>query len=379
MVWLLNLIPWNQIPWNQIFSLVCGCFFSDRNYIHMMEANLDALQTAMRELMDRRDDLLGRVTIEEDKGLQRLAQIEGWLERVETVGAQVNDLVEARSTETERLCLFGYCSHNCITSYNYGAEVLKRLEEVKELLSKGVFDVVAKKIPVPKAEKRYIQTTVGLDTKVEMAWDSLMNDGRRTLGLYGMGGVGKTALLTRINNKFVEVKNEFDIVISVVVSKEFQNEGIQDQILGRIRVDNEWKQGTENVKASLINNNLKRKKFVLLLDDFWSEVDLNKIGVPAPTRENGSKIVFTTRSKEVCNYMVADDQIKVDCLSPDEAWELFRITVGEIPLKRHQDIPALARMVVEKCCAVYHLHSMSLAKPCHLKKMYTNGITQLVF
>ncbi|KAL1199681.1 putative disease resistance protein [Cardamine amara subsp. amara] len=348
MVWLLNLIPWNQIS-----SFVCGCFFSDRNYIHMMKANLDALQKTMQELENRRNDLLGRVAIEEDRGLQRLAQVEGWLIRVETVGSQVNDLLEAASTETERLCLFGYFSNDCITSYNYGVEVLKRLEEVKELLSKkGDFDVVAKKSPVPKAEKMHIQTTVGLDTMVEMAWNSLMNDERRILGLYGMGGVGKTALLTRINNKFVEVENDFDVVIWVNVSKDFQNEGIQDQILRRLLVDKEWKQETENEKASLIKNNLKRKKFVLLLDDLWSKVDLTKIGVPAPTQENGSKIVLTTRSKEVCNYMIADGQIKVDCLSSNEAWELFRIAIGEITLECHQDIPKLAKTIVKKCCGL---------------------------
>ncbi|CAL9242127.1 unnamed protein product [Arabidopsis halleri] len=222
------------------------------------------------------------------------------------------------------------------------------LEEVKELLSKKDFEVVAQKI-IPKAEKKHIQTTVGLDTLVGIAWESLMNDDIRTLGLYGMGGVGKTTLLACINNKFVELESEFDVVIWVVVSKDFQFEGIQDQILGRLCLDKEWERETENKKASLINNILKRKKFVLLLDDLWSEVDLNRIGVPPPTRENGSKIVFTRRSKEVCKDMKADKQIKVDCLSPDEAWELFRITVGDIILSSHQDILALARIVAAKC------------------------------
>ncbi|EFH44706.1 hypothetical protein ARALYDRAFT_493640 [Arabidopsis lyrata subsp. lyrata] len=316
------------IPWNKIFTAACGCFLSDRNYIHLMESNLDALETTMDELKNRRDDLLGRVAIEEDKGLQRLAQVNGWLSRVKSVESQFNDMLAARSTETGRLCLFGYCSNDCVSSYNYGQKVMENLEE---------------------AEKKHIQTTIGLDTMVGNVWESLMNDEIRTLGLYGMGGVGKTTLLACINNKFVELESEFDVVIWVVVSKEFQFEGIQDQILGRIRLDKEWERETENKKASLINNNLKRKKFVLLLDDIWSKVDLYKIGVPPPTRENGSKIVFTRRSKEVCKYMKADEQIKVDCLSPVEAWELFRITIGDIILSSHQDIPALARIVAAKC------------------------------
>uniref|UniRef100_A0A178WPL3 Uncharacterized protein n=1 Tax=Arabidopsis thaliana TaxID=3702 RepID=A0A178WPL3_ARATH len=337
------------IPWNKIFTAACGCFFSDRNYIHKMEANLDDLHTTMEELKNGRDDLLRRVSIEEDKGLQQLAQVKGWISRVEIVESRFKDLLEDKSTETGRLCLFGFCSENCISSYNYGEKVMKNLEEVKELLSKKHFEVVAHKIPVPKVEEKNIHTTVGLYVMVEMAWKSLMNDEIRTLCLHGMGGVGKTTLLACINNKFVELESEFDVVIWVVVSKDFQLEGIQDQILGRLRLDKEWERETENKKASLINNNLKRKKFVLLLDDLWSEVDLNKIGVPPPTRENGAKIVFTKRSKEVSKYMKADMQIKVSCLSPDEAWELFRITVGDIILSSHEDIPALARIVAAKC------------------------------
>ncbi|VYS69184.1 unnamed protein product [Arabidopsis thaliana] len=343
------MVDWlSLLPWNKIFTAACGCFLSDSNFIHLMESNLDALQKTMEELKNGRDDLLARVSIEEDKGLQRLALVNGWLSRVQIVESEFKDLLESMSIETGRLCLFGYCSEDCISSYNYGGKVMKNLEEVKELLSKKDFEVVAQKI-IPKAEKKHIQTTVGLNTMVGIAWESLIDDEIRTLGLYGMGGIGKTTLLESLNNKFVELESEFDVVIWVVVSKDFQLEGIQDQILGRLRPDKEWERETESKKASLINNNLKRKKFVLLLDDLWSEVDLIKIGVPPPSRENGSKIVFTTRSKEVCKHMKADKQIKVDCLSPDEAWELFRLTVGDIILRSHQDIPALARIVAAKC------------------------------
>ncbi|CAN6930741.1 unnamed protein product [Brassica oleracea] len=300
----------------------------------------------MQELRERRDDLVSRVSVEEDKGLERLAQVEGWLSSVESLDSQVSILLRDKPTEINRLCLFGYLSENCVSSYEYGKEVLKKLEEVTKLMSKGVFQEVAGTRPAPKVGKKHIQETIGLDSMVGKAWDSIMKPEGRTLGIYGMGGVGKTTLLTRINNKF---KDEFDVVIWVVVSKDLQYDGIQDQILRRLRVDREWKGEREDGKASSIANILGRKKFVLLLNDLWSELDLDKIGVPHPTQENGSKIVFNTRLEEVCKCMNADDEMKIDCLSTNEAWELFRSIVGEDPLKKHPDIPKIAKQICEKC------------------------------
>ncbi|CAN7083298.1 unnamed protein product [Brassica oleracea var. botrytis] len=331
---------------DQALNQTCNCLFGDRNYIHMMKANLDALETAMQELREKRDDIARKVSIEEDKGLEQLAQVKGWRSRVESIDSQVSDLLKSRETETKRLCLFRYFSKNCISSCKYGKDVSKKLIEVKELLSKGIFEELAEKKLAAKVEKEDIQKTIGLDSMVGKAWDSIMKPEGRTLGIYGMGGVGKTTLLATINNKF---EDEFEVVIWVVVSKDLQYKGIQDQILRRLCADKDWEKKTEKEKKKLIGNNLGRKKFVLLLDDLWSEVDLNKIGVPHPTQENGSKIVFTTRSKEVCSDMEADDKLQIDCLPANEAWELFRSIVGEDTLKLHQDIPRLAKQICEKC------------------------------
>ncbi|EOA19690.1 hypothetical protein CARUB_v10003447mg [Capsella rubella] len=275
----------------------------------MMEGNLEALENTMQELEAKRDDLLRRVVLEEDR---------------ENVASQVNDLLKARSDQTRRLCLCGYCSQNLISSCDYGKKLAKKLIAEK---------LVAEKFSVPKVKEKHIQTTVGLDTTVESVWNHLMRDGSRTLG-------------------FLEVVSGFDIVIWVVVSKDLQNEVIQEQILVRLVLDKECTQKTEMEKASYIYNILNRKKLVLLLDNIWSKVDLNKIGVPPRTQRNGSKILVTTRSKEFCNDMEVGETMEVKCLSPNEAWDLCQRKVGEITLKSHNDIPALAGKVAEKCCGL---------------------------
>ncbi|CAA7053411.1 unnamed protein product [Microthlaspi erraticum] len=118
------------------------------------------------------------------------------------------------------------------------------------------------------------------------------------MGMYGMGGVGKTTLLMQINNKFSEERCGFDFVIWVVVSKELHVEKIQDEIAQKVGLDGEVGEKKEEKTIDLYNF-LKKKRFVLFLDDIWEKVDLTEIGVPFPAPENRCKVVFTTRPRRM--------------------------------------------------------------------------------
>ncbi|KAJ4718366.1 Disease resistance protein [Melia azedarach] len=113
--------------------------------------------------------------------------------------------------------------------------------------------------------------------------------------------------------------------------------------------DDRWKNKSIDQKAIDIFRVLSRKKFVLLLDDIWERIELTKLGIPHPTRENRSKVIFTTRSEEVCGRMEADKKIKVECLGWEDAWNLFRRKVGEEALNMHWEIPKLAETVAKEC------------------------------
>ncbi|KAG2292310.1 hypothetical protein Bca4012_008359 [Brassica carinata] len=321
------------------------------SYIHNLEENLRDLETAMEELKARRVDLSTRVDNEEMKGLRRLSEVQVWLTKVEKLESDVNGLVNVRTTELQRLCLCGVCSKSLKLSYRYGKRVFLKLGEVKKQKSEGVFEVVAGKAPASEVIERRIQPTiVGQEEVLEKAWNRLMSDdGVGIMGLHGMGGVGKTTLLTQINNKFIEKKNNFD-VIWVDVSKELQIQKIQNQVAKKLGLDGEdWNQKDEEEKACAIHNVLKRRKFVLLMDDLWEKVELTLIGVPYPDRGNGCKIVFTTRSKEVCGRMRVDAEMEVQCLLPQDALELFKKVVGETTLRSDPSIPELAAEVAKKC------------------------------
>ncbi|KAK9229532.1 hypothetical protein WN944_022495 [Citrus x changshan-huyou] len=312
-----------------IFNRCLDCFLGKAAYIKNLQENVEALKDELAKLIAARNDVMVRVVNAERQQMKtRLNEEQLWLSRVDAVTAEADELIRDGSQEIEKLCLGGYCSKNCMSSYKFGKQVAKRLRDVRTLMGEGVFELL------------------------EQVWRCLMEESGGIIGLYGMGGVGKTTLLIQINNKFLESPTNFDFVIWVVVSNDLRLEKIQEDIGEKIGLvdDSSWKSKSVEEKALDIFRSLREKRFVLLLDDIWERVDLTTVGVPLPGPQNTtSKVVFTTRFIDVCGSMEADRKFQVACLSANDAWELFREKVGQETLESHHDIVELAQTVAKEC------------------------------
>ncbi|KAG7611853.1 Leucine-rich repeat [Arabidopsis suecica] len=347
---------------NCCWQVVEPCYKSALSYlcvkvgnICMLKENLVLLKSAFDELKAEKEDVVNRVNAGELKGGQRLAIVATWLSQVEIIEEntkQLMDVASARDASSQnasavrrRLSTSGCWFSTC----NLGEKVFKKLTEVKSLSGKD-FQEVTEQPPPPVVEVRLCQQTVGLDTTLEKTWESLRKDENRMLGIFGMGGVGKTTLLTLINNKFVEVSDDYDVVIWVESSKDADVGKIQDAIGERLHIcDNNWSTYSRGKKASEISRVLRdmKPRFVLLLDDLWEDVSLTAIGIPVLGKKY--KVVFTTRSKDVCSVMRANEDIEVQCLSENDAWDLFDMKVHCDGLNEISDI---AKKIVAKCCGL---------------------------
>ncbi|KAH9666894.1 putative disease resistance protein [Citrus sinensis] len=323
------------------------CALGKAAYISELEDNLDALLTELQKLIEAKNDVMTRVVnAEQQQQLRRLNKVQGWLSRVEGAETEIGELITDSTREIQKLCLGGYCSKNCKSSYKFGKKVAKKLHLVVTLMGEGAFELVAEKVPLAAVDARPVEPTiVGLNSTLEKVWRCLGEERVGIIGLYGMGGVGKTTLLAQINNKFLDTPNDFDVVIWVVVSKDMQLERIQEKIGERIGL---LENRSLEERASGIFKILSKKKFLLLLDDVWERIDLTKVGIPFPSK-NTSKDVFTTRLVDVCSLMGAQKIFKVECLRDKEAWELFLDKVGEETLDSHLDIPKLAHTLAKEC------------------------------
>lgn len=163
------------------------------------------------------------------------------------------------------------------------------------------FDVLVQDKPSDLVDERPEGINLGLDANLEEVWRWIEDPSVGIIGIYGMGGVGKTTLLKKVNNKFSETSHSFSPVIWIIVSKDADVERVQELIWNELKIpDTVWENKHVDDKAALIFSVLRRKKFVLLLDDLWERVDILKLGIPNPDSANGSKIIFTTRFEDVC-------------------------------------------------------------------------------
>ncbi|KAB2043459.1 hypothetical protein ES319_D01G019200v1 [Gossypium barbadense] len=332
-------------------TIITRCW--DSAFLCKLEENLPALKTEVEDLKATRRDLMSRVRVAEDeKQLKRLPQVDLWLQRADRVITDADKLIVQSPLHVEKLCMGGCCSRHPRSTHKFGKQIATILQEVNGLKENGDFSDVACKPPIPSANKRPSDPTVGLESYVNQVWSCLQKDQVGIIGIYGLGGVGKTTLLNQINNKFHDTTHDYH-VIWAVASQDRPIERVQDEIAKRIGLSNEgWKSIEE--KAADIFNVLRKKKFALLLDDIWEWFDLTRAGVPLPTQQNCSKVIFTTRRRDVCCQMQPnmDNNIRVECLPPGEAFKLFEEKVGSETLQMHPDICKLAEAVVEECAGL---------------------------
>ncbi|TYJ31484.1 hypothetical protein E1A91_A06G201800v1 [Gossypium mustelinum] len=226
------------------------------------------------------------------------------------------------------------------------------LQEISDHKSKGAFEKVAEDPPAASVVVRPVEQPVGLESTIQKVWNCIGETDVGIIGLWGMGGVGKTTFLTQLKNMFSTPPNDFKVVIWALVSQYYDVGKIQNRIGENIGFPRSWENKSVEQKARDIYGILSNRRFVVLLDDLWEKVDLNEFGIPEPSQENGSKLILTSRSFTVCNIMGAQKIIRVNCLDSEKAWELFQDKVGYEALNSHPDIPNLAKHVAERCCGL---------------------------
>ncbi|XP_011079109.1 uncharacterized protein LOC105162710 isoform X1 [Sesamum indicum] len=174
---------------------------------------------------------------------------------------------------------------------------------------------------------------------------ALKDENINTIGICGLGGIGKTRMAGRIGEK-VKGEKLFKSVVLVWVGPIFDPERIAYEIsdyLGvKVEVGN-FMATVNKLRCRL----LVEERILIILDDVWKILDLEKVGIPLHKHKGSCKILITSRLKDVCLAMGANAIFAVQSLTEEEAWSLLRKIVGVS--MDSSDIYPLARSVAQKC------------------------------
>lgn len=119
-----------------------------------------------------------------------------------------------------------------------------------------------------------------------------------------------------------------------------------NEVLRQLSLGCEYSE-TDAEVAERLYKVLKGKKFLLILDDVWEQINLEALGIPGPSSENGCKIVIASRKRDVCHDMNLFKVVEVKSISWKEARELFYEQVSrDIPLS---DVKSFAETIVKGC------------------------------
>ncbi|XP_027348369.1 probable disease resistance protein At5g63020 [Abrus precatorius] len=332
-----------------------SCTKTQAAYVYKLEENVDSLKRKWDQLQNMEKDVQIRIqSAENTREKRRTNEVNGWLQEVLNLQQEMLEINTVHQEISNNKCLSGCCPKNCVLSYKSGKRIVHMLKNVNELLTRrehfGSVDIAYKLPPKPVIEMPSVET-VGLDLMLNQVWNSIEDENIGIIGLYGMGGAGKTTLMKRIHNEFGKRNLHFDVVLWVVVSRDCDINRIMNDIRNRLEIDDSfWNRSSQDQKVARIYQVLKQKKFVFMVDDLWKSLELEMVGVPLPKETNNqSKVLFTTRFEDVCAKMQAEKKLKVECLPEQEAFNLFCKKVGEDTWKCHGEIEKLAWEMAKEC------------------------------
>ncbi|GJN07552.1 hypothetical protein PR202_ga25392 [Eleusine coracana subsp. coracana] len=131
---------------------------------------------------------------------------------------------------------------------------------------------------------------------------------RKLVAVWGMGGVGKTTLVTHVYKKLMTT--HFECAAWVAVSQGFTMDDLLVKILKELHRDarargihgrSETNDTGYRFLVEAVRSHLVGRSYLVVLDDIWDAQLWDKLRHAFPDDNTGSRVVITTRSRDVAH------------------------------------------------------------------------------
>ncbi|KAE8725174.1 hypothetical protein F3Y22_tig00009009pilonHSYRG00191 [Hibiscus syriacus] len=322
------------------------------SYLVKPRSKFQNLRGKVKDLKEARQRMQQSVEEANRKGEVIFDDVQSWLEAANEKISEDAATQLQKDEENATKCFVGFCP-NFKSRYQLSRKADKEASDITQLLAKKeAFKEVSYRPAIEAID------TIRPDELYEAfesrsgAFDEVMtaleDDRVSIIGVYGMGGVGKTTLVKEVAGR-AKVKLSFDEVVLVTIKQEPNEMNIQKEIAEKLGMTISEK--NIDKRAARLRARLEKVNRVLvILDDIWDFLDIRELGIPSAVQHKGCKILITSRKLVVLKLMGSQKSLPIDVLKEDEAWNLFMNVAA--PIAERSDVQSTAMKVAQKCAGL---------------------------
>ncbi|CAL5382851.1 unnamed protein product [Camellia sinensis] len=346
----------------------------------------EGIHTQLRNWTNTLFQIQALLTDAEDKQLTDGA-VNQWLDDLQDLAYDLDDLVDDFSTEALRQKLMSEpplassskvwnfiptcCTNFKPTSVMFNFEMRSKIEEINTRLrnsfehcSKLNLVKIVGTTPTPTKTWQKPESTSLIDEprvygrehdqskiiELLVRGDESSHSNVDVIPIVGMGGIGKTTLAQMVYNDET-VKEHFDLKAWACVSDNFDilriTKAIYDSVTSQTCSFSNLDQAQVQLQKALAG-----RKFLIVLDDVWNKnhSDWNLLKKPFSDGAQGSKVMVTTRYRDVARMMGAVELHDIELLSAEDCWSLFAQHAFENrSIDANPNLVSIGKKIAEKC------------------------------
>ncbi|KAL5848625.1 hypothetical protein ACOSQ4_006638 [Xanthoceras sorbifolium] len=351
----------------KVAELLVGSIQQQLTYIFKYNSYLRNMNSLVQDLNNKREMVMFAVDRALMNGETIQQEVRSWLDHANGILERASEVMDINNYERENQRCCKDLSPNFKKRYHLGKLARRLSMEVAEVLTRGDFSTVSYPSVLLRKPSMHVRGFVDFESRRSILNDilnELRNPDVGVVGVYGMGGSGKTTLMKEVTRQAVTYKL-FNAVIFVQVSPTPDMSRIQGLIADQMGL--RFVEETLVARANKLHARLrKERKVLLILDDIWGSLDLEQMGLPVGNHK-GCKLLLTSRSRDVLAQMDSQCIFCVDVLDEREAWSLFKRIAGDCV-----ELPELQPIAIEvaKACGGLPVAIVTIAKSLRNKEEF---------